>query len=105
MRVFLAAADQHGRALSFKLALELRRHGVATETDYDGRSLKSQMRRAAHEEYGFAMVLGGNEVNSGTGNIKRLRDGVQAQTPCSAEGIIATILDERQWSTVTSDNS
>jgi histidyl-tRNA synthetase len=77
--LFIAAADEAGRRWAFANLVTLRSNGVAVETDFLGRSLKSQMREADRQQARLVLVVGQNEVSSGKGALKELAGG--AQTP------------------------
>ena len=54
---------------------ELLQLGVRVEMDYEGKSLKSQMRRADKFGARYSVVIGENEVATGKGSFKRMADG------------------------------
>ncbi len=41
--------------------------GIRAELDYEGKSLKSQMRRANKLKARYALILGGEELKTGEG--------------------------------------
>ena len=54
---------------------KLRAAGVSADTDYSGKSLKSQFKFADKIMAKFAVVIGGSELSSGVVKVKRLSDG------------------------------
>ncbi len=60
--VFIAALGEEARLIAMKWAVELRGQGVPVSLDYEGRSLKSQMRRADRTEARYVIMLGENEL-------------------------------------------
>ncbi|WP_394849475.1 histidine--tRNA ligase [Pendulispora brunnea] len=54
------------------LGRDLRQHGIATEVDTRGGSLKSQLRRANALGCSVAIILGENEIAAGTAQVKDL---------------------------------
>lgn len=73
--LFVATAEEGVRDFAFKLVSWLRRDGVAVEMDARGGSLKSQMKRADKAAAKFTLVIGGNEVASGSGALKPMAGG------------------------------
>ncbi len=72
--VFIASADETSREWIFKKAMELRAHGIGTEIDLLGRSLKSQMKEADRQKAQFSLVIGETELNTGSAVLKNLTD-------------------------------
>jgi histidyl-tRNA synthetase len=61
--VFVAAVpDPRSRAAAFALAQDLRAAGVEADIDYQGRSLKAQMRGANKEGFGYVAIIGEEEL-------------------------------------------
>ncbi len=58
-----------------KTVRELRAAGVSADTEYNGRSLKSQFKYADKIGAKYAVVIGENELASGKVSVKRLSDG------------------------------
>jgi len=76
----VAMGDKAQRALP-KLLLELRRRGLAAETDYLGRRLKAQLKAADRLGATFAAILGEDELAAGTVSLKDLATGEQESLP------------------------
>ncbi|MEW6144047.1 MAG: histidine--tRNA ligase [Thermodesulfobacteriota bacterium] len=68
--VFIAHMGEDARKKAFSLASELRARGVATETDYGGKSLKSQLKRADKSGARFTFIIGGDELSRGTVKVR-----------------------------------
>lgn len=68
-----AAAGRRAR----QLALELRRRGVKAETELCGRGLKGQMKYAGKSGLRFCLILGEDELASGSAALRDLRTGEQ----------------------------
>jgi histidyl-tRNA synthetase len=65
--------------------------GVRVEMDYEGKSLKSQMRRADKLKARYSVVIGENEVSTGRAAFKRMADGLQTEaelTPAAIQTLI-----------------
>src|SRR6185503_7628634 len=76
--LFIAAADEAGRKWIFAHLMELRGQGIPVETDFLGRSLKSQMREADRQHARYVIVVGQNEVAAGMGTMKEMSTGKQS---------------------------
>jgi histidyl-tRNA synthetase len=68
--VFLAALGDAARRAVWPWLVELRRRGVAAEWDYEGRSLKSQLRRADRLRASHVVIVGENELAAGRVQLK-----------------------------------
>lgn len=93
--LFIATMGESEREFAFRLMNDLLQKGVRVEIDYEGKSLKSQMRRADKAGARFSIVIGGNEVESGNAVLKRMADG--AQIPCilDAETLVTVFTSAR----------
>jgi histidyl-tRNA synthetase len=61
-RFFIASLGEEPRASAFLLVQQLRGRGLEAEIDYEGRSLKSQMRRADKSGARYVLILGEDEL-------------------------------------------
>jgi histidyl-tRNA synthetase len=61
-QVFFAALGDEPRRKAFCLAQEMRKADIWVEFDYEGKSLKSQMRKADKMKCPFVMILGEEEL-------------------------------------------
>lgn len=78
--LFIALAGANVRYRGFSLLAALQAQGLWIETDCEGKSLKSQMRRADKLGARYSMVLGDDELASGRITLKRMADGVSCET-------------------------
>jgi histidyl-tRNA synthetase len=85
--LFIATMGIGERDVAFRLMDGLLKSGVRVEMDYEGKSLKSQMRRADKLKARYSVVIGENEVASGQASFKRMADGLQSLTPLTVEAI------------------
>lgn len=85
--LFIATMGKGERAVAFRLMDDLLKSGVRVEMDYEGKSLKSQMRRADKLRARYSVVIGENEVTSGRASFKRMTDGLQADAALTVAGI------------------
>ncbi|HEX2983841.1 MAG TPA: histidine--tRNA ligase [Ignavibacteriales bacterium] len=67
--------DLSGKA--FDMASFFRRNGISTESDYQERSVKAQMREANKLNAKYAVLLGGEEYEKGEVVVKKMSDGSQ----------------------------
>lgn len=63
LRLFVVVPDERGMDKAFGLAFELRKNGIATEIDYTGKSMKSQMKKADKLKADYVLILGGSEID------------------------------------------
>jgi len=85
--LFIATMGVGERSYAFRLMNELLQAGVQVEMDYEGKSLKSQMRRADKLGARFSVVFGANEVASGRATFKRMVDGSQSESMLTVAAI------------------
>jgi histidyl-tRNA synthetase len=62
---------------AFNLAHHLRTESLSVEIDYDGGSIKSQMRKADKSASRYALIFGENEIKSGNYQLKDMKNGKQ----------------------------
>jgi len=89
--LFIATMGTGERAFAFRLMHDLLQMGVRVEMDYEGKSLKSQMRRADKLGARYSVVIGENEVASGRADFKCMADGVQVEGGLVAEEVCGII--------------
>ena len=75
--VFIVCLGKEAQTQAFNLAHQLRSEGIVVEHDYDGGSMKSQMRKANKTTSHFALIIGENEVKSGKYQLKNMTGGEQ----------------------------
>lgn len=85
--LFIATMGGGERDAAFRLMDGLLKSGVRVEMDYEGKSLKSQMRRADKLKARYSVVIGENEAGSGRASFKRMSDGLQTDTELTVTGI------------------
>jgi histidyl-tRNA synthetase len=69
-KIFVAALGDIARPRGFLLAQELRSIGMETEIDHEGRSLKSQMRRADKLGVSHVLIIGEEEIRKGEAQLR-----------------------------------
>ena len=85
--LFIAALGEPARDVAFRLMCALQRLGVAVEMDYEGKSLKSQMRRSDKFNAHFTLIIGEDEMAKGMAILKDMDLGSQQEIPHVAEEI------------------
>ncbi len=88
--VYIAAMGAQSLALAFDWVCELGRQGYYIEMDHQGRSLKSQMKRANRLDAPYVVMLGENELNSGATVLRDMATREQAEIPLDqlVQGIV-----------------
>lgn len=74
---YLAVLAERGMTTALRLAQELRGAGFACELSFGARSMKSQMRQANKRSARYIVLLGDNELDNNTVEIKHLESGEQ----------------------------
>lgn len=77
--LFIAAADEDGRRWAMSKVMELRRAGLAAETDLLERSLKAQMREADRQRSAFVLVVGAHELGENAASVKDMKSGKESR--------------------------
>jgi histidyl-tRNA synthetase len=75
--LFIVALGSEARDCAFKLMGELQVKGFRVEIDYEGKSLKSQLRRSDKFNSSFSLIMGGDEIARGTTILKNMGTGDQ----------------------------
>jgi histidyl-tRNA synthetase len=88
--VFFISADEAGALEGLKRAAELRRSGIACDLDPRGGKLKAQFKQAERVGARYALVLGGNEVQTGQAKLKDLA--TREETPVALAELAARLL-------------
>jgi histidyl-tRNA synthetase len=89
--LFIAVMGEPARIAGFTLQAALQDSGLRVEMDCEGKSLKSQMRRADKLKSRYCMVLGETELTAGSISLKTMTDGSQQQVRLEAREIAAAI--------------
>jgi histidyl-tRNA synthetase len=91
--LYVAALDEQAEAAAFKLVKGLREQGFWAETDLTGRGLGAQMKYADKLGARFSMVLGSNEIESGTAVLKNMQSGEKHQVGIDAEKVKLCLIE------------
>ena len=79
--VFVAALGEPAREASLALLRDLRRAGLNAQIEYEGRSLKSQMKRADRLKAPVVFILGEDELARGEVTVRRMAASAQESVP------------------------
>jgi len=90
--LFLATLGEEAHRRGFALVHRLQRQGLRVEMDFEGRSLKAQMRRADKLNAAYSMILGENELADGKVALRDMSSGGQYAVAIEQ---IATLLRQR----------
>lgn len=77
--LFIAALGAEAAAYAFNLMCELNGGGIKAEMDFGGKSLKSQMKTADRLGAAYTLLLGDNELETGSAALKTMRDSSQEE--------------------------
>lgn len=78
-RIFVAAMGDAARDQAIALVRELRHAGFEAHMEYEGRSIRSQMKRADRLGARTAIILGDDELARGDATVKNMATGEQAR--------------------------
>ena len=77
--IFVVGLGTRAQKLSFEILHELRANGLSANMDFEGGSMKSQMRKANKSNCRFSLIIGENEVESGKYILKNMERGEQSE--------------------------
>ena len=89
-RFFIASLGEEPRASAFLLVQQLRGRGLEAEIDYEGRSLKSQMRRADKSGARYVLILGEDELMRRQVGLRDMQ--TKTQRVLSLDGLVESML-------------
>ena len=85
--LFIVALGEQAGEKAFSIACELQRAGVSVEFDFEGKSMKSQMRRADKLSCRYTLIIGESELSSGVAPLKEMATGIQVETALESKAI------------------
>ncbi len=77
--VYLISLGEESKLISLKIMSDLRRAGIACDTDYENRSLKAAMRKANDNQAGYVLIIGEDEIKKGVVTLKDMGSGEQKE--------------------------
>lgn len=84
--VFLATLGERAKREGFSWAQRLRGAGLRVELDYEGKSLKSQMRKADRSKAPYVLILGEDELHRGYVTLRNMATQTQEEVPLAEIG-------------------
>ena len=90
--VFVAVMGNQAREVAVKTISELRKNKIAAETDYTGKSLKSQMKLADKLGVKYTLMIGEDEIAQGIVTLRNMQTKDQRQVPL--DQIVEAITNE-----------
>jgi histidyl-tRNA synthetase len=91
LELFLAAIGDEATDKAFRIMSALQRRGRHAEMDYEGKSLKAQLRRADKLRARHVVILGENEIARQVAQLKDMDAGAQEEVPLA--GLEALLFD------------
>lgn len=79
VKVYFINLTAEAKKISIKLINRLRENGISCEYDFLGRSFKAQMREANKLNSEFVYIIGDEEINKGSGLLKKMSDSLQEE--------------------------
>ena len=79
--VFIAVLGEEARNTALKLAADLRRSGLSVLGATGSRSLKSQLRQANNLGVRYTVIIGEEEVKSGSVQLRDMKSSQQQNVP------------------------
>jgi histidyl-tRNA synthetase len=80
-QLFIAALGEGTLREAYPIINQLHLWGIRAELDYEGKSLKSQMRRADKLKAHYVLILGENELKQGKAVLRNMGNKVQEEIP------------------------
>jgi histidyl-tRNA synthetase len=77
--LFIASMGEKAQAEAFRLMTALQKRELSVEVDYEGKSLKSQLRRSDKFNSRFTLIIGDDELARGTAPLKNMDAGSQTE--------------------------
>jgi len=93
-KAFLAYLGQEAKEETLKLGAALRRAGIAALSSLGDRSLKAQLRQANALGAAYALILGEEELKTGTVLLRDMAEGEQRRVPMDE---VVSILSESKF--------
>jgi len=79
LKAFIIAIGKEAEGRAEKLLYRLRRNGFSADRDFQGKSLKGQMKQADRLEADFALIIGEDEIKNDVVSIRNMLTGEQKQ--------------------------
>lgn len=79
--LFLAMLGEEAKKAIFPALIALRQKGIRADMDYEGKSLKSQMRRADKLSSRYVLIVGEEEMKKGAAILRDMQEKTQREVP------------------------
>ncbi len=89
--IYIAALGEKSLGLAFQWICTLALSSIRAETDYSGRSLKSQMKRADRLDAAYTLIVGEQEIENGAAVLRNMKTSDQQEI--SLENLPKTLAD------------
>jgi histidyl-tRNA synthetase len=90
--VFVAALGDQNRLLAFEWICALGAEGIRAELDFDGKSLKSLMKRADRLAADYALIVGDEELEKGEAILRNMQTKAQISIPI--DGLVEIVKEK-----------
>lgn len=94
LTVFVVGVGDAGRARARELVRELRAAGVASDTSFEDRPLKAQLKMADRAGAAYAAIVGDRELEADIVTLRRLEDGHQEDV--TADAVVGRLVGETE---------
>jgi histidyl-tRNA synthetase len=81
LQAYVVYVRKEQRRDAFLLVSALRREGIRCDMNYEGKSVKAQMRAAERTGSAYAAILGPDEVEKGIVKLKNMETGEESEVP------------------------
>jgi len=79
--VYVISLGDEAKKINLKLINDIRKAGIACDTDYENKSLKASMRKANDIKARFVLIIGDDEIKKGFVSIKDMSSSIQKEVP------------------------
>ena len=81
LKTYIATMGEEAYKLGFSLAMALRGQGISAEMDFEGKSLKAQMRAADRLGAKYVAIIGDDELKNHTITLRNMGTKEQSMIP------------------------
>lgn len=92
--MYIVSLGEDARNWALSILPELRSQGLSASMDYTGKSMKAQMKEANRERSRFTLIVGENEISTGTFILRNMTE--SNEVAISASDIVSTVLDDKK---------
>lgn len=92
--IYIVSLGEDARIWALSILQELRSQGLSASMDYTGKSMKAQMKEANRERSRFTLIVGENEIGTGTFILRNMTE--SNEVAISASDIVSTVLNDKK---------